>query len=347
MTGAALVFFSPEPPVELIEKSRQSIAAARRAETELYVPRIYSAIDSNWRTLLNRWTFENERLFFRRDFADIITTAQKIDSLSKSAIRETDSLKKSFTIVTKVRLESSGNSLRQFKERYGELPIPKKIRNKASTAEMLHNEATSAYKRKEFQVAFNKCVSSAKLIDVAESDAHSIMKEYYGKLSTWRTWASNAIAASKKRGGAAIVVDKMAKRCRLYVGGKLKADFNAELGSNWMGDKRLRGDRATPEGQYHITMKKGARQSKYYKALLINYPNEADRKEFKASGRKGSIGQLGGLIEIHGHGGKGANWTEGCVALQNNDIDRLFGMVAVGTPVVIVGALDDPPEYLK
>jgi lipoprotein-anchoring transpeptidase ErfK/SrfK len=46
---------------------------------------------------------------------------------------------------------------------------------------------------------------------------------------------------------------------------------------------------------------------------------------------------IGGLIEIHGAGGQGRNWTDGCVALVNPDMDRLFAAVGVGTPVTIVG----------
>ena len=50
---------------------------------------------------------------------------------------------------------------------------------------------------------------------------------------------------------------------------------------------------------------------------------------------------IGGLIEIHGEGGRGRDWTRGCVALANPDIDDLFRHVEVGTPVTIVGS-DEP-----
>jgi len=57
--------------------------------------------------------------------------------------------------------------------------------------------------------------------------------------------------------------------------------------------------------------------------------------------RKGNIPRrgIGNLIEIHGDGGKGINWTDGCVALTNSDMDKLYGLVGVGTPVTIVGSL--------
>jgi murein L,D-transpeptidase YafK len=246
-------------------------------------------------------------------------------------------MKKSLSSVTGVKLVSTRNILNRFTQRYGQLPIPKKIRNRASSGEMLLAEALSAYNRKEHQRAFKKCILAEKQILQAENTTTDLLKEYFKKLPAWRSWISEAIARSKSKRTSVIIVDKMAHTCKVYVNGVQRAVYDAELGSNWLGDKKRKGDRATPEGKYHVTMKKGAKQSKYYKALLINYPNEDDRREFKG----------GGLIEIHGHGGKGANWTEGCVALQNRDIDHLFNIVSVGTPVIIVGTLSEPPEYLQ
>ena len=59
-------------------------------------------------------------------------------------------------------------------------------------------------------------------------------------------------------------------------------EFNAELGKNWVGDKRVKGDNATPEGMYKITKKLDSRKTKYYKALLLDYPNAEDITKFKA-----------------------------------------------------------------
>ena len=80
--------------------------------------------------------------------------------------------------------------------------------------------------------------------------------------------------------------------------------------------------------------------SNYYKALALNYPNDEDRAEFDRLRRAGRIPRgtsLGGLIEIHGEGGRGRDWTKGCVALANQDMDDLFRRIGVGTPVTIVG----------
>ncbi|PIP70350.1 MAG: hypothetical protein COZ31_09250 [Nitrospirae bacterium CG_4_10_14_3_um_filter_44_29] len=81
--------------------------------------------------------------------------------------------------------------------------------------------------------------------------------------------------------------------------------------------------------------------SRYHKALLINYPNEEDRKIFNDAKRKGLIPSragIGGLIEIHGGGKDGM--TYGCVAMENKHIEELYNIIKAGTPVTIVGTMD-------
>ncbi len=159
----------------------------------------------------------------------------------------------------------------------------------------------------------------------------------------WRQEAEETIARSRRTGEAAIVVDKLSRSLRLYRGGLLAHTYQAELGTNGLRPKRYSGDQATPEGFYHVTEKKKGRQTKYYKALLLDYPNRPDRERFRSGQRNGTIpagASVGGLIEIHGEGGNGRDWTDGCIALDNNDMDSLFRSVRVGTPVTIVGALE-------
>jgi murein L,D-transpeptidase YafK len=110
------------------------------------------------------------------------------------------------------------------------------------------------------------------------------------------------------------------------------------MGYRSVNDKMRSGDAATPEGRYRITHKKAA--STYYKALALDYPNAEDRQRFAQMKRRGQIPRgvgPGNAIEIHGDGGRGKDWTRGCVAISNRDIDDLYRRVSVGTPVTIVG----------
>jgi lipoprotein-anchoring transpeptidase ErfK/SrfK len=156
----------------------------------------------------------------------------------------------------------------------------------------------------------------------------------------WKRWIDETIADSRDSGGAAIIVDKLRRRLSLYKGGTRVATFPAELGANGLRQKAHSGDQATPEGRYHIVKLKDGSATRYYKALLINYPNDEDRMRFELRKRRGQIptrAAIGSLIEIHGDGGQGRDWTNGCIALTNEDMDRLFARVQLGTPVTIVG----------
>jgi murein L,D-transpeptidase YafK len=150
------------------------------------------------------------------------------------------------------------------------------------------------------------------------------------------------ISWSKTNASVSLVVEKFSRKCIVYKSGKKIREFDVELGVNWLGDKIQKGDKATPEGRYHITVKKSGRNTIYHKALLINFPNADDRKRFNRQKSEGNISRnalIGGSIEIHGGGGKGIDWTDGCVALANRDMDNLYSLCSVGTPVAIVGSL--------
>jgi hypothetical protein len=111
-------------------------------------------------------------------------------------------------------------------------------------------------------------------------------------------------------------------------------DVRGRLGSRSISDKICAGDKATEK--YRITKKLA--QSRYYKALLINYPNDEDRRQFANAKRRGAIPRragIGGLIEIHGGGKDGQ--TYGCVALDDHHM-RSPRLADVDTPVTIVGA---------
>ena len=173
---------------------------------------------------------------------------------------------------------------------------------------------------------------------------------YFEKLPVWRKEAGNAVEYSRKNKAFVILVEKLPAYCHLYYKGEKKYSFKAEFGRNWLGDKQQEGDYATPEGNYRVVRKMQGRMTHYYKALLLDYPNAQDRLEFRRKKEEGVLPQkarIGGLIEIHGKGGRHAYWTEGCVALEDKDMDVLYEKVRQGVPVVIVGSTKTLDEALK
>jgi L,D-peptidoglycan transpeptidase YkuD (ErfK/YbiS/YcfS/YnhG family) len=160
----------------------------------------------------------------------------------------------------------------------------------------------------------------------------------------WQRLVDQTIAETKG-GGTAVLVEKLRRRCIVVQNRRVVARYQADFGRNGLAIKVYSGDGATPEGRYRVTEKNGG--SRYYKALLIDYPNSSDLARYrqeKKSGRVPGRRGPGSLIEIHGNGGRNTDWTEGCIALRNSDMDELYRRVSVGTPITIVGAARLPGD---
>jgi murein L,D-transpeptidase YafK len=169
-----------------------------------------------------------------------------------------------------------------------------------------------------------------------------MLRDYFDDYPRWKNLAASAISASGG-GNKVILVDKVAHVLYVYQSRKVIKSYEAEFGPNWMTHKVHSGDKATPEGNYHIISKKERGSTTYHKAMLLDYPNADDRAQFARKKRSGLISRrtgIGNLIEIHGNGGKGFDWTSGCVGLRDRDIDDLYRLVGVGTRVTIIGSVE-------
>ena len=168
-------------------------------------------------------------------------------------------------------------------------------------------------------------------------------------VARWRRMVEETVAWSRRTGQPAIVVSKAAHSLTLYRGGVAKRKFHADIGRNTTADKTAAGDLATPEGKYKIVAKKDVGQSRYHRALLLDYPTAEDLEVFRKLRKAGHIraSEPGGQIEIHGEGGRQKDWTRGCVAIANTEMDDLFHQVGVGTPVVIVGSQGDGGPFVE
>jgi murein L,D-transpeptidase YafK len=135
-----------------------------------------------------------------------------------------------------------------------------------------------------------------------------------------------------------IVVYKSQRIMNVYSpeGNLLKA-YKIALGKNPTGDKQFEGDNKTPEGIYTINDKNP--NSGYHKNLGVSYPNEKDIEEAKTFNKS-----AGGDIKIHGirnyMGFIGkfhrlTDWTRGCIAVTDAEIDELYEHTPIGTPIEI------------
>lgn len=164
------------------------------------------------------------------------------------------------------------------------------------------------------------------------------------RIAQWQRMARDTIEWSKLHHTAAIVVSKAERSLTLYRSGQKVLSYPVRLGFNGIKEKRYQGDGATPEGRYRVAGKRGKGQTQYYRALLLDYPNREDRRRFLNAQKNGKIPafhDIGGQIEIHGVDNELMAQTLGCVMLENQQMAVLFDRVDNGTPVTIVGALQE------
>lgn len=165
----------------------------------------------------------------------------------------------------------------------------------------------------------------------------------------WEQQVQDLVQWSRKNGRRAILVDKLAHRCVLIRKGEIETSYRVSLGRSWYLQKTRERDASTPEGQYKVTRMNPS--SKYGLALLLNYPTAADHANLRTLKRNGSVPagtRIGGNIEIHGGGTRSTDWTDGCIALEDDDMRHLYQRAYAGMPVTIVGSsrlgasLEDP-----
>ncbi|MCY4260731.1 MAG: L,D-transpeptidase family protein [Rhodobacteraceae bacterium] len=129
-----------------------------------------------------------------------------------------------------------------------------------------------------------------------------------------------------------IIVDKSDRNLRLYHHDRVLKSFPVHLGSNPRGHKEFMGDGRTPEGWYRIDRKNS--NSSFHLSLGISYPDPLDTQRARARGRS-----PGGDIFIHGkpNDGRtvGRDWTAGCIAVTNGQIETIYSMVEINTPILI------------
>lgn len=131
-----------------------------------------------------------------------------------------------------------------------------------------------------------------------------------------------------------IVVEKEKHLMTLYNGDKILRTYHITLGKEPHGAKQKEGDLKTPEGFYVIS---GRRQeSLYHLALQISYPDDLDRDRAKRMGvSPGGRIMIHGLPEDFGKRKRPKDWTHGCIAVTNEEIEEIWRLVPDGTPIEI------------
>lgn len=154
-------------------------------------------------------------------------------------------------------------------------------------------------------------------------------------IGVWANWPLDPLSANVS--ADRVVVEKAARTLKLYIGGTMLRSYRISLGRAPTGPKQRAGDGRTPEGIYRLDYRK--LDSSFHRALHISYPNASDSR---AARERGLV--PGGFIMVHGmKNGFGwvgrahrlVDWTDGCVAVTNAEIEEILHLVPDGTPIEI------------
>jgi hypothetical protein len=337
-----LIRFTPRPPIGQMEYAREILSKAETNKADTYSKKLFTEAKIFYDSAMVNWQRENKRFIYFRHYDRVIMfadlSAKKASQATDNSISSSSNLK----FKLKEKIEFLNNLVIQIDQLFTTYPLSSEIRNRISKGKIILNEAEIIYNKGQYLLANRKVTDSEYLLTESFDNASANLKNYFKSFTVWKKWADKTLYESRKNHDYSIIIDKYSRKFFIYLNGLKKYEFEAELGKNWVGDKRERGDLATPEGMYKITKKFDGGKTKYYKALLLDYPNEEDKEKFRAEIAHGSLpanAKIGGLIEIHGNGGKGIDWTEGCIALTDNEMDIVFKTVKVGTPVTIIGSM--------
>jgi lipoprotein-anchoring transpeptidase ErfK/SrfK len=327
------------------EASSAAVAEARAAGGMTWAPAELASAERAWRDALTLQRLEEARRWPLRDAERVVAAhgaaqraARQVAEIGRQRREAAAAAAASAIRIARVAVSSSETLAATIRLQKDRLHVLSQARGALREAEVYAREA-------DFGTAAARAREAATFAAQVRDHAADVAARYADAetLARWRRWKDDTIAWSRRQGAAAIIVSKEAHTLTLYVRGVAVRSYRVEMGPNWIADKRVAGDDATPEGRYHVIGRRSGGASVYHKALLLDYPNAEDRAQFSKARRAGTVpatAGIGGSIEIHGEGGRGRDWTEGCVAMTNADIDDLFARVGIGTPVTIVGSED-------
>jgi hypothetical protein len=339
-----LIQITPDPPLAEMANARTKLSQAGSMKADTYSKKLYREAKVLYDSAILNWQKENKKFLYLRDYKKVAMFAELSQKKSRQATENSINSAANLEKILVQKIDALDSIVADINRFFNDYPLSSETRNRISKGKMLLEEARVAYNRREYLQANRKMIDSEYLLTSSYETATTNLKNYFTSYPTWKKWVNATIKESEKNGDYSIIIDKFSRKCFVYLGGTKKFEFEAELGANWVGDKRLKGDKATPEGMYKVTKKVEGSKTKYHKALLLDYPNDEDKRKFRSEIENGSLpatAAIGGLIEIHGNGGKGIDWTEGCIALTDKEIDLVYKNVKVGTPVTIVGSVVD------
>jgi hypothetical protein len=335
----------PVPPEVAKVKSQEN--DLWRAGAPVYAAGEYARYVESLRLAREKLIKQNARLRWFRDYKEVRADYIVLLAQGEALIEKVQLEKRTQSLDFSQRLARLENRMEKIRSLTLLMNEHAPVRENLARAEVVSREAEMLIRDEKYSSLSPKLDLIDGHIRQAEEALFSILARYAddAQVARWQKLAEDTVSESRRQGTTVVLVNKLARTLTLFKKGKEISVYDIGLGKHGLSDKLYAGDEATPEGRYKI-LKKNA-HSRYYKALLLDYPNEYDRRRFALAKKKGLVparATIGGLIEIHGGGDDFL--TNGCVGVENAVMDRIFPEVAVGTVVTIVGSLESAQRLL-
>ncbi|MEI9478155.1 MAG: L,D-transpeptidase [Deltaproteobacteria bacterium] len=326
----------PLPPeVRLIKEMNHALW---KAQAGVYAPEEYNSYETNVKKIMDDLIREEARFIWFRDYEPIAGRLKATLRNGEGILRKVQEQKEAKRVNTARRLAQLDERIKHLDRLSLTINEGRLARRSLPKAGLMIKEAIFFFEREDYDGAGSRLTIASGYIKDSENILIPIFNRYTDRtlIEKWKRWVDGIVAESRENGTIAIIVSKIDRGLTVYKHGRPFRTYEIGIGRNGSLDKLLAGDGATPEGSYRV-IKKIAR-SRYRKALLLNYPNDEDKKEFLKLKKLGLIPKragMGGLIEIHGGGKEGM--TYGCISLDDRHMDEVFKLAPLGTPVAIVG----------
>jgi len=333
----------PQDVVEAIESIDRNLMDLRAAEL---APDDYSRFAHQWIALKARVEAEEDLIHWPWEPNELDLALRKLYEEGIQTVARVADQRKVLRETAEHKLTAVENRFQVLTDQVGAIDSRLVLGQQLIETDLLVKQARAFFEDGQFERSIEVSDKAGQMLTSQATVLSNELGRYadHGRIGRWQRMAKDTIAWSQRHHTSAIIVSKADRVLTLYKNGQKVLSYPVRLGFNGIREKRYQGDGATPEGRYHITGKRGQGQTQFYRALLLDYPNEEDRRRFHSARKTGLIPAskgIGGQIEIHGVENELMAQTLGCVMLENAQMVYLYDRVEKGTPVTIVGALHE------
>lgn len=333
----------PQDVVEAIESIDRDLMDLRAAELS---PDDYARFAHQWMALKTRVQAEEDLIHWPWESNDLDLALRRLHEEGVQTVARVTDQREALRQTAESKLTSVEDRFQILTVQVGAIDSRLVLGQQLVETDLLVKQARAFFEEGQFERSIEASDKAGQMLASQAAVLSSELGRYadHGRIGRWQQMAKETIEWSRRHHTSAIIVSKADRVLTLYKNGQKVLSYRVRLGFNGIREKRYQGDGATPEGRYRIAGKRGEGQTQFYRALLLDYPNEEDRRRFQSARKTGLIPAskgIGGQIEIHGVENELMAQTLGCVMLENPQMIYLYDRVEKGTPVTIVGALHE------